>query len=85
MPRTIPPGYESKYAEFIRLCTKAKADNVGHAIVAEPWVLGGLFMTRSSKACRVWQKPAWHSTLVSGDLRPPLERAEFMPDRRDCW
>ena len=49
MPRTIPPGYESKYAEFIRLFAIAEAENIGHVIVAEPWVLG-ILMTRLSKA-----------------------------------
>jgi hypothetical protein len=43
MPRTIPSGYESKYAEFIRLCAKAKADKLGHVIIAEPWVLGDTY------------------------------------------
>jgi hypothetical protein len=43
MPRTIPPDYESKYAEFIRLCAIAKAENIGHVIVAEPWVLGDTY------------------------------------------
>ena len=43
MPRTIPPGYESKYAEFIRLCAETKAENIGHVIIAEPWVLGDTY------------------------------------------
>lgn len=43
MPRTIPPGYESKYADFIRLCAEARADNVGHVVIAEPWVLGDTY------------------------------------------
>ena len=43
MPRPIPPGYESKYADFIRLCAKARADNVGHVVIAKPWVLGDTY------------------------------------------
>jgi hypothetical protein len=43
MPCTIPPGYESKYATFIRLCAKARADNVGHVVIAAPWVLGDTY------------------------------------------
>jgi len=43
MPRTIPQGYESKYAEFIRLCAKAKADKVEHVVIAQPWVLGDTY------------------------------------------
>lgn len=43
MPRTIPPGYESKYAEFIRLCAVTKANNIGHVIIAEPRVLGDTY------------------------------------------
>ena len=39
MPRTIPSGYESKYAEFIQLCAKARNDNVEHVVIAAPWVL----------------------------------------------
>ncbi len=43
MPRTIPPGYESKYAEFIRLCAETKAANIGHVVIAAPWVLGDTY------------------------------------------
>jgi len=43
MPRTIPPGYESKFADFIRLCSETKADNGGRVVIAEPWVLGDTY------------------------------------------
>jgi hypothetical protein len=43
MPRIIPSGYESKYAEFIQLCAKARSDNVGHVVIAAPWVLGDTY------------------------------------------
>ena len=43
MPRTIPSRYESKYAEFIRLCAKARSDNVEHVVIAAPLVLGDTY------------------------------------------
>jgi hypothetical protein len=43
MSRIIPPGYESKYAEFIQLCAKARSDNVEHVVIATPWVLGDTY------------------------------------------
>jgi hypothetical protein len=38
--RVIPPGYEQKFAEFIKLCEQAKSDEDGHVIIAAPWVIG---------------------------------------------
>ena len=35
-----PPGYERKFADFIRLCAETKAKGVTNVIVAFPWVLG---------------------------------------------
>lgn len=43
MPRSIPQGYESKYADFIRLCAEAKAEQIDHVIIAKPWVLGDTY------------------------------------------
>ncbi len=39
----MPQGYETKYAEFIRLCAQAKSDNVDYVIIAQPWVLGDTY------------------------------------------
>jgi hypothetical protein len=36
----IPPHYESKFTEFIRLCDSAKSEGVGSIIIAALWVLG---------------------------------------------
>lgn len=40
MPHKIPPGYEKKFADFIRLCAESKANGIGNIIVPYPWVLG---------------------------------------------
>lgn len=38
-----PPGYEEKFADFIQLCQKTKADGTPRVIVAHPWVLGDTY------------------------------------------
>ena len=38
-----PPGYEKKFADFIRLCSEAKAQGVGQVTVAYPWVVGDTY------------------------------------------
>lgn len=38
--RKMPEGYERKFATFIALCAKAKADHVDVVVVAAPWVIG---------------------------------------------
>ena len=38
-----PPGYEKKFADFIRLCSEAKARGATHVTVAYPWVLGDTY------------------------------------------
>jgi hypothetical protein len=35
-----PSGYEEKFADFIRLCSEARANGVLEVIVPYPWVLG---------------------------------------------
>ena len=35
-----PPGYEKKFADFIKLCAEAKAKGATQVTVAYPWVLG---------------------------------------------
>ena len=35
-----PPGYEKKFADFIKLCSEAKAKGATQVTVAYPWVLG---------------------------------------------
>lgn len=35
-----PPRYEKKFADFIRLCSEAKAKGTTQVTVAYPWVLG---------------------------------------------
>ena len=36
----IPPDYESKFADFLRLCEAAKKNHWGGVTLAYPWVLG---------------------------------------------
>jgi len=38
-----PPGYEKKFAGFIKLCSEAKANGADQVTVAYPWVLGDNF------------------------------------------
>jgi len=38
-----PPGYEKKFADFIRLCSEAKAEGATQVTVAYPWVLGDTY------------------------------------------
>jgi hypothetical protein len=35
-----PPGYEKKFADFIRLCSEAKANGTAQVVIGYPWVLG---------------------------------------------
>jgi hypothetical protein len=39
----VPSGYEKKFADFIRLCSEAKAKGVSQVTVAYPWVLGDTY------------------------------------------
>ena len=38
-----PSGYEKKFADFIRLCSEAKAQGLTQVVVAFPWVLGDTY------------------------------------------
>jgi hypothetical protein len=40
MNHNTPPGYETKFAEFIRLCAELKAKGLTEMVVAYPWALG---------------------------------------------
>ncbi len=40
---SAPPGYEKKFADFIRLCSEAKAKGATEVVVAFPWVLGDTY------------------------------------------
>jgi hypothetical protein len=35
-----PAKYEKKFADFIKLCSKAKAEGISQVTIAYPWVLG---------------------------------------------
>jgi hypothetical protein len=35
-----PPGYEKKFADFIKLCAETKAKGIREIVVGYPWVLG---------------------------------------------
>ena len=35
-----PPGYEKKFADFIRLCSEAKAKGTAQIVIGYPWALG---------------------------------------------
>ena len=38
-----PPGYEKKFADFIRLCSDAKANGAAQVVIGYPWVLGDTY------------------------------------------
>ncbi len=38
-----PPGYEKKFADFIRLCSEAKAKGIAEVVIGYPWVLGDTY------------------------------------------
>ena len=40
MPRFTPPDYETKFADFIRLCRESKKSGVKEIIVTNPSVIG---------------------------------------------
>ena len=37
---STPPGYEEKFADFIKMCAEAKSHGVSQIVVAQPWALG---------------------------------------------
>lgn len=41
--RNTPPGYETKFANFIKGCKEAKTKNAEHMVVAQPWVIGDTY------------------------------------------
>lgn len=40
MPRPTPPTYESKFADFIRMCAEAPKSGLKQIVVAAPSVIG---------------------------------------------
>ncbi len=40
MPRSTPPDYETKFADFIRLCAESQKSGVKQLVVATPSVIG---------------------------------------------
>lgn len=38
-----PLGYEKKFADFIKLCSHAKAKGTAEIVVAFPWALGDTY------------------------------------------
>lgn len=40
MRRSTPPGYERKFADFIRLCQGAKKSGLQQVVIAHPSVIG---------------------------------------------
>ncbi len=42
-PMKTPPGYERKFADFIKLCSEAKSAGQTQVLVAYPWVLGDTY------------------------------------------
>jgi hypothetical protein len=40
---TMPPGYDEKFAGFIRACAKAKAEHADYIFIAAPWVIGDTY------------------------------------------
>lgn len=40
MPRSTPPDYNSKFADFIRMCAESHKSGVKQLVVATPSVIG---------------------------------------------
>jgi hypothetical protein len=40
---STPPGYEKKFADFIRLCSEAKSKGTAQIIIGYPWALGDTY------------------------------------------
>jgi sugar-specific transcriptional regulator TrmB len=40
MTRSLPPDYETKFADFIRMCRDAKRSSLKEIVVAHPSVIG---------------------------------------------
>lgn len=40
MARSLPPNYEQKFADFIRMCRDAKRSGLKEIVVAHPSVIG---------------------------------------------
>jgi len=40
---STPLGYERKFADFIKLCSDAKANGTRQIVVGYPWVLGDTY------------------------------------------
>ena len=38
-----PPGYEKKFADFIRFCSDAKSNGVAQVMIGYPWVPGDTY------------------------------------------
>lgn len=38
-----PLNYEKKFADFIRLCSEAKANGVSQVMIPYPWVIGDTY------------------------------------------
>lgn len=43
MNHSTPPGYEQKFADFIRMCAELKAKGATQMVVAYPWALGDTY------------------------------------------
>jgi len=39
----MPPGYEKKFADFLRMCAETKANGVDHILIATPNTLGDTY------------------------------------------
>ena len=40
---STPLGYEQKFADFVKLCSDAKAKGISQIAVGYPWVLGDTY------------------------------------------
>lgn len=43
MNHKTPPGYEEKFAGFIRACEQARAAGAQQLLIAEPWAIGDTY------------------------------------------
>ena len=69
---STPPGYEQKFADFIRLCTQAKASGTKEVIVAFPWVLGDNYEEVMESLSRLADAGLSLTIVTRNDVEPEL-------------
>jgi hypothetical protein len=65
-----PPGYETKFANFIKGCAEAKGRGADRMIVAQPWVIGDTYEEVMESLSRLSQAG------LALDIAEPMSKPE---------